>query len=59
MKAKLTTDFHDERREMTKVARARNWTNEEISALRMELRDQLYERLKYVSKPLPALPDGE
>lgn len=44
---------------MTREARARDWTDKEISELRVELRDQLYERLKYVNKPLPLLPGGE
>lgn len=43
---------------MTRVARARDWTDGDISELRMELRDRLYEKLKYVNKPLPALPGG-
>lgn len=59
MKAKLIADFHEERRQMTRVARARDWTDGDISAMRVELRDQLYEKLKYVNKPLPSLPDGE
>lgn len=58
-KKQMIAAFHQERREMTRVARARDWTDEEISALRIELRDQLYERLKYVNKPLPPLPSGE
>ncbi len=55
----MTADFHTERREMTKVARARHWTDADISAMRMELRDRLYEKLKYVDKPLPPLPVAE
>ncbi len=55
----MTADFHEERREMTRVARARDWTDEDISVMRMELRDQLYEKLKYINKPLPSLPGGE
>lgn len=55
----MTADFHEERREMTRVARVRDWTDEEISAMRIELRDQLYEKLKSVNKPLPPLPGGE
>lgn len=55
----MTADFHEERREMTRVARASHWTDEDISVMRMELRDQLYEKLKYINKPLPSLPDGE
>lgn len=55
----MIADFHEERREMTRVARARDWTDEDISTMRMELRDQLYEKLKYVNKPLPPLPGGE
>lgn len=58
-KKQMIAEFHEERREMTREARARDWTDEEISALRIELRDQLYEKLKYVNKPLPALPGGE
>ena len=54
----MIVDFHEERREMTRVARARDWTDGDISELRMELRDRLYEKLKYVNKPLPALPGG-
>ena len=54
----MIADFHEERREMTRIARARHWTDADISAMRMELRDQLYEKLKYVDKPLPPLPDG-
>ncbi|CAD6570234.1 MAG: suppressor of los1-1 [Alectoria sarmentosa] len=59
MKTEMIADFREERREMTRVARAEEWTDGDISAMRVELRDQLYERLKYVNKPLPALPDGE
>lgn len=59
MKTKMIADFHKERREMTRVARARKWSDEDISVMRMELRDELYDRLKYVTKPLPPLPDGE
>lgn len=59
MKTRMIANFHEERREMTRVARAEEWTDGDISAMRVELRDQLYERLKYVNKPLPALPDGE
>lgn len=44
---------------MTSKARARDWTDKEISELRVELRDQLYEKLKYVNKPLPSLPGGK
>lgn len=55
----MIADFHEERRQMTREARAEKWTDEEISAMRMELRDQLYERLKYVDKPLPPLPNEE
>ena len=44
---------------MTRIARARSWTDEDVSALRMELRDQMYEKLKYANKPLPAVPGGE
>lgn len=55
----MTADFHEERREMTRVARARDWTDEEISAMRIELRNQLYEKLKSVTKPLPPVPGGE
>lgn len=58
-KTKMIADFHEERRKMTRVARTRNWTDGDISAMRIQLRDQLYEKLKYVNKPLPALPDGE
>lgn len=58
-KTNLIADFHKERREMTRVARARDWTDEDISAMRIELRDQLYKQLKYINKPLPPLPDGE
>lgn len=48
---------------MTRVARARRgWggdrTDEDISALRVELRDRLYAKLRYVNKPLPDLPAG-
>ena len=56
---KMIAHFHEERREMTRVARARDWTNEDISTMRMELRDELYEKLKYINKPLPPLPGGE
>ena len=59
MKAKMIADFHVERREITRVARAGPWTDEDISAMRIELRDQLYAKLKYVNKPLPPLPGGE
>lgn len=59
IKAKTIADFHEERRNMTMVARARGWTDEDISEIRMELRDQLYEKLKVVDKPLPPLPGGE
>ena len=55
----MIADFHEERREMTREARARDWTDKEISELRVELRDQLYEKLKYVNKPLPPLPSRE
>ena len=58
-KTKMIAEFHKQRREMTRVARARDWTDKEISELRVELRDQLYEKLKYVNKPLPSLPGGE
>ena len=48
---------------MTRVARARRRgvegrTDEDISALRVELRDRLYVKLRYVNKPLPDLPAG-
>ena len=52
----MIADFHEERREMSRVARASDWTEADISAMRMELRDRLYESLKYVNKPLPPLP---
>lgn len=59
MKTGMIGDFREERREMTRVARARDWTDEDISAMRVELRDQLYGKLKYINKALPPLPDGE
>lgn len=47
---------------MTRVARAERGgggrTDEDISALRVELRDRLYVKLRYVNKPLPDLPAG-
>lgn len=43
---------------MTRVARARHWTDEDISVMRIELRDGLYARLKYVNRPLPPLPSS-
>ena len=56
MKVNMIADFHDERREMSKVARASDWTDADIRLMRIELRDRLYESLKYVNKPLPPLP---
>ena len=56
VKARIIADFQSERAEMTRVARAGDWTDEDISVMRIELRDQLYARLKYVNKPLPPLP---
>lgn len=51
-------EFHEERREITKLARSDNMDDEDISMIRKVLRDQFYEKLKYANKPLPALPDG-
>ena len=51
----MIADFHEERRQMTKIARAGKWSDEDISVMRMELRDQLYEQLKYVNKLPPSL----
>ena len=51
-------EFHEERREITKLARRDNMDDTEISMIRKVLRDQFYERLKYANKPLPALPNG-
>lgn len=59
VKMKMIADFREQRREMTREARAEDWTDADISAMRIELRDQLYEKLKYINKPLPSLPDGE
>lgn len=58
MKAEIIANFHKERAEMTRVARARHWTDEDISVMRIELRDRLYARLKYVNRPLPPLPSS-
>ena len=51
-------EFHEERREITKLARSDNMDDEEISMIRKVLRDQFYEKLKYANKPLPALPNA-
>lgn len=60
IKAKMTADFHAERRMVTTTARAEGcWTDEEIGQMRTELRDQFYERIKYSNRPLPALPKGK
>lgn len=45
-------EFHEERREITKLARRDNMVDAEISMIRKVLRDQFYERLKYANKPL-------
>lgn len=58
LKQRLIADFRDERRERTRVARASEWTDRDVSRLRVGLRDRLYERLRYVDKPLPGLPGG-
>ena len=59
MKTKMIADFREKRRELTREARAEDWTDADISTLRIELRDRLYEKLKYINKPLPPLPGGE
>ena len=54
----MTADFHAERRMITSTARAEGcWTDEDISLMRTELRDQYYENLKYANRPLPMLPN--
>ncbi|KAK0516076.1 hypothetical protein JMJ35_002110 [Cladonia borealis] len=53
----MYAEFHEERREMTKMMRAERRDDEEISAARKQHRDIFYERLKTAKKPLPALPD--
>jgi hypothetical protein len=58
MEKQMYDEFHEERREITKLARSDNMDDTEISMIRKVLRDQFYERLKYANKPLPALPDG-
>jgi len=60
LKDKMTADFHAERRMVMSTARAEGcWTEDEISQMRMELRDQYYEKIKYANRPLPALPNGK
>ena len=45
---------------VTSTARAEHcWSDEEISQMRMELRDQYYEKIKYGNRPLPTLPPGK
>ena len=59
VKEKMTADFHAERRMVTSTARAEGcWSDDEISQMRMELRDQYYEKVKYANRPLPSLPNG-
>ena len=55
----MTADFHAERRMVTATARSEKcWTDEEISQMRTELRDQYYEKMKYSNRRLPQLPKG-
>ena len=57
IRTEMFAAFYAERRMVTSTARAEGcWTNDEISEMRIELRDQFYEKLKYANKPLPALP---
>ena len=57
MQEEMTEDFRHERRVVTATARAqKGMTNDQISQIRIELRDQFYQKLKYSNKPLPPLP---
>ena len=59
MTDKMRAEFHAERRMITSMARAEGcWSEDEISEIRMELRDQYYEKIKYANRPLPSLPDN-
>ena len=55
----MTTDFHAERLMVISTARAEGcWTDQDISLMRTQLRDQYYEKVKYGNRPLPQLPSG-